>query len=237
MPPIFSRVLRSIDISCGRGGEEPQERLPHSSTAIFPSRRSFAAWNTDHARRRADALIADEIDKAITKRDDFGIETTYTDEPSRALVERAKAAGYRIRGYFIGTETRAINIERIHGHVEADKQALRRHRLGPRDGPWIDPQQVRERHRQALASLSETAGSFDELVILDNSAETSGRPEPTTALILEDGRVSYETDRLARWVAAWRAQLPREEDNMTPAELDVAYREQLHETLARSRTA
>ncbi len=133
-------------------------------------------WNTDDARRRADELIADQIDKAIARRDDFGIETTYTDEPSRALVERAKTAGYRIRGYFIGTETPAINIERIHGRTEADKEALRRHRLGPRDGPWVDPQRVRERHRQALAALTETAASFDELVVFDNSARQPGSP-------------------------------------------------------------
>ena len=156
---------------------------------------------------RAGAKPDPRLSPQAARRDEFGIETTYTDEPSRVLVERAKAAGYRIRGYFIGTETPAINIERIHGRVEADKEALRRHRLGPRDGPWIDPQQVRERHRQALVALRETAASFDELVILDNSAEASGRLEPTTALIIERGRVSYEADRPARWVAAWRAQL------------------------------
>ena len=46
-------------------------------------------WNTDDARRRADELIANQIDLAMARRDDFGIETTYADERSRALVERA----------------------------------------------------------------------------------------------------------------------------------------------------
>ena len=85
---------------------------------------------------------------------------------------------------------RAAPVWRTCGPLHCLREALRRHRLGPRDGPWIDPQQVRERHRQALVALRETAASFDELVILDNSAEASGRLEPTTALILERGRVS-----------------------------------------------
>ena len=166
-------------------------------------------WNTDDARRRADELIADQIDKAIARRDDFGIETTYTDEPSRALVERAKTAGYRIRGYFIGTETPAINIERIHGRTEADKEALRRHRLGPRDGPWVDPQRGA---RAAPAGARRADGDGRQLRRagrLRQLGEATGQPEPTTALILENGQVSYEADRPARWVAAWRAQFPR----------------------------
>ena len=52
------------------------------------------------------------------------------------------------------------------------------------------------------------APSFDELLVFDNSAKASGAPEPTTAPIIENGRVTYEADRAARWVATWRAQLP-----------------------------
>ena len=77
-----------------------------------------------------------------------------------------------------------------------------------RAGPSTAPRRLARASGTAAGSLTSMAPSFDELLVFDNSAKASGAPEPTTAPIIENGRVTYEADRAARWVATWRAQLP-----------------------------
>ena len=205
--PVLT-LLMGAD-GAGKTSWRDRGKVPLPSWFFDPERVAAGVgdWNTVEAQRRGEELIDHQVDVAIARGDDFGIETTYADERSQELVERAETAGYRIQGYFIGTETPAINIERIHGRVEANEHARRRHRLGPRMGPWIDPGRVRNRYRRALIALRKTVTVFDKLVVLDNSAEASRPPEPTTVLILERGAASYEAERPPRWVASWLEQL------------------------------
>ena len=153
----------------GKTSWRDRREVPLPSWFFDPERVAAGVgdWNTEEAQTRGEELIAHQIDLAMARRDDFGIETTYADERSWGLVERAETAGYRIRGYFIGTETPAINIERVRSRVEADKHAQKRHRLGPRTGPWVDPERVRNRYRQALVALTKTVTLFDELLVLE----------------------------------------------------------------------
>ena len=72
-------------------------------------------------------------------------------------------------------------------------------------GHWIDPRQVPDRYRHSLHNLRQTAHRFDELTIIDNSAESArGLPEPKTELVLENGRPVYEAVNPSAWVADWR---------------------------------
>ena len=49
--------------------------------------------------------VDSQIDQAMAARRDFGIESTYSGQPGRAMVERAKAASYRVEGVYIGTDS------------------------------------------------------------------------------------------------------------------------------------
>ena len=109
-------------------------------------------------------------------------------------MERALEAGYRVEGIYIGTATPDINIERI------------RHRAEYQTGHWVDPRRVPDRYRYWLHNLRRTAEQFDELIVLDNSAERDrGIPDPRTELVLEKGRTADEADDPAEWVATWIA--------------------------------
>ena len=63
-------------------------------------------WNSESARARTREYINDQINQATAARRDFGIESTYSGRPGRAMVERAKAASYRVEGVYIGTDPR-----------------------------------------------------------------------------------------------------------------------------------
>ncbi|MCY3818919.1 MAG: hypothetical protein OXH52_06080 [Gammaproteobacteria bacterium] len=75
----------------------------------------------------------------MARRDDFGMKTTCADELSRAPVEHATTTGYRIRAYFIGTRRRRSTSSGSTAGSRPTQDALRRHRLGPWLGPWVDP--------------------------------------------------------------------------------------------------
>ena len=69
-------------------------------------------WDTEAAKAMARRYIDEEIAKAIEARLAFGGESTCPSGPGRELVERAKRAGYRVEGVYIGTESPVINVER-----------------------------------------------------------------------------------------------------------------------------
>lgn len=65
----------------------------------------------------AHRYVDEEIAEAIEARLDFGVESTCPEGPGRELVGRTKRAGYRVEGVYIGTESPAINVERVEHRV------------------------------------------------------------------------------------------------------------------------
>ena len=195
---LDNRPVFTIVMGCNGSGKSAwkranQDRLPERYFDKDSVADGIGGWDTESARERTDAYVNAEIDKALVERRDFGIESTYSGRPGRTLVERAQEAGYRIEGIYIGTATPEINVERIARRVES------------RTGHWVDPLRVPERYRYSLHNLRRTAEVFDELTIVDNSADTErGIPDPRTELVLEKGRVGYQADDPPAWVAEWR---------------------------------
>ena len=57
----------------------------------------------------------------------------------------------------------------------------------------------------SLHNLRQTADRFDELTVVDNSAESDrGVPEPKTELVLENGRTVDEAENPSAWVTDWK---------------------------------
>ena len=196
---LDNRPVFTIVMGCNGAGKSAwkranQDRLPERYFNKDSIADGIGGWNTPDARERTDAYVNAEIDKALADRRNFGIESTYSGRPGRVLVERALEAGYRVEGIYLGTATTDINIERI------------RHRAEYQTGHWVDPRRVPDRYRYSLHNLRRTAEQFDELIVLDNSAERDrGIPAPRTELVLEKVRTADEADDPAEWVATWKA--------------------------------
>ena len=195
---LDNRPVFTIVMGCNGSGKSAwkranQDRLPERYFDKDSIADGIGGWDTADARERTDAYVNAEIDKALEERRNFGIESTYSGRPGRALVERALEAGYRVEGVYIGTETPEINNDRIRRRVEQQT------------GHWIDPRQVPDRYRHSLHNLRQTAQRFDELTIVDNSAESArGLPEPKIELVLELGRAVYESAQPTEWATDWR---------------------------------
>ena len=204
---LDNRPVFTIVMGCNGAGKSAwkranQERLPERYFDKDSIADGIGGWETADARERTDAYVKAEIDKALEDRRNFGIESTYSGRPGRALVERALEAGYRVEGVYIGTETPDINNERIRRRVEHQT------------GHWIDPRQVPDRYRHSLHNLRQTAHRFDELTIVDNSAESArGVPEPKTELVLENGRPVYEAEDPSAWTADWRRRFKQAQES------------------------
>ena len=195
---LDNRPVFTIVMGCNGAGKSAwkranQDRLPERYFDKDSIADGIGGWDTADARERTDAYVNAEIDKALDERRNFGVESTYSGRPGRTLVERAVQAGYRIEGVYIGTRSPDINNKRI------------KHRVDQQTGHWIDPRQVPDRYRHSLHNLRQTAHCFDELTIVDNSAESArGLPEPKTELVLENGRRVYEAGNPSAWVTQWK---------------------------------
>ena len=136
--PVFTIVM-----GCDGAGKSAWKRDNYD---LLPSRYfdqdSFAGgigdWNSSEAHTRARVYIDAQIEESIDQRLDFGRESTDSDKPGSALVERVIKAGYRVEGIYFGTNDPQINIDRIE------------HRVFARTGHMVDPE-TDSRTLEALA--------------------------------------------------------------------------------------
>ena len=161
-----------------------------------------------------DEYVSAEIDKSLAEGLNFRIESTYSGRPGPELVGRAVDAGYRIEGIYIGTAGPEVNIERIRTRVENQT------------GHWVDARRVPDRYRHSLHNLRQTADQFDELTIVDNTPERDrGIPDPSTELVLEKGRTTYEAADPATWVATWKERFETSMESRRRWDAKAAHRE------------
>ena len=190
--PVFTIVMGCNGAGKSAWKRDNYDRLPQQYFDQDSVAGGIGDWNSEEARARTRVLVDAEIAKAIKNRQDFGIESTYSGTPGREMVKRAKAAGYRIEGVYIGTESPEINAERIH------------HRVDTNTGHWIDVDRLPQRYGFSLSNLRKTAEQFDALEIVDNSEHNAKRiPQPTDQLVLESGRVTSRAEPLKPWCKTW----------------------------------
>lgn len=99
------------------------------------ARDEFGDWNSPDAVLKA-AQRADELrEECLVNSGDFAFETVFSTSDKVDFLARARAAGYFIRLFYVGTEDPAINLRRVaqrvreQGHdVPADKIVSRYHR-------------------------------------------------------------------------------------------------------------
>lgn len=190
--PVFTIVMGCNGVGKSVWKRANYDRLPNRYFDQDSVAGGIGDWNSESARERTREIVDAEIDKAIRDRYDFGAESTYSGRPGPALMERARKAGYRIEGIYLGTDSPEINAERVDHRVRTDT------------GHRIDTRRLPERYKYSLSNLRKTGDQFDQLEILDNSAHnTDRRATPTEQLVLENGVLRWQADELRGWCAEW----------------------------------
>ncbi len=190
--PVFTIVMGCNGVGKSVWKRANYDRLPNRYFDQDSVAGGIGDWNSESARERTREIVDAEIDKAIRDRYDFGVESTYSGRPGPALMERARKAGYRIEGIYLGTDSPEINAERVD------------HRVRTHTGHRIDTRRLPERYKYSLSNLRKTGEQFDQLEILDNSAHnTDRRATPTEQLVLENGVLQWQADELRGWCAEW----------------------------------
>ena len=205
--PVFTIVMGCNGAGKSAWKRENYDRLPRHYFDQDSVAGGIGDWNDPDARARTREYVDGEIDRVMKARLDFGIESTYSGRPGREMVERAKAADYRVEGVYIGTDSPEINAERI------------RHRVESNTGHKVDPRRLPERYRFSLSNLRKTAEQFDTLEIMDNSAHERSRiPDPAEQLVLEEGRVTAKAEDLKPWCDDWLQRFERSVASRQPRE-------------------
>src|SRR5262245_28165314 len=70
----------------------------------------LGGWNSLDAVQQAARLADERREAALANGQDFTYETVFSTPRHLRLIERAKAAGYFVRVYFVGTADPSINI-------------------------------------------------------------------------------------------------------------------------------
>ena len=164
--PVFTVVLGCAGAGKTAWKRENRDRLPNHYFDCHSFAGGVGDWDTETAKAMARRYVDEEIAKAIEARLDFGVESTCPEGPGRELVERTKRAGYRVEGVYIGTDSPAINVERVE------------HRVASYTGHRADVAKLADDHAVSLSDLREILDWFDELEIIDNSEHDAGRRPP-----------------------------------------------------------
>ena len=120
------------------------------------------------------------LQRAISERLDFALETTLGGNTIPRLLAEAAAAGIEVRIWYVGLAGPEAHIERVHQRV----------RLGGHDIPEAD---IRRRWRHSRLNLVQLLPVLTELRVYDNSTladPNAGKaPRPVLVLHVERGRI------------------------------------------------
>ena len=120
------------------------------------------------------------LQRAISERLDFALETTLGGNTIPRLLAEAAAAGIEVRIWYVGLASPEAHIERVHQRV----------RLGGHDIPEAD---IRRRWRHSRLNLVQLLPVLTELRVYDNSTladPNAGKaPRPVLVLHVERGRI------------------------------------------------
>ena len=120
------------------------------------------------------------------------MESTFSGHPGLALMDRAVAEGYIVKGIYMGTNVPSVNIDRIECRVIMNTV----HR--------VDPERIPERHAHSLSNLRKKRTEFEELILLDNGTHDElDKPLPVEQCYAQRGEVeeSILREEMADWVS------------------------------------
>jgi predicted ABC-type ATPase len=155
--------------------DEAAQRILSANPAITQEKANSVAWN--EGKRL--------LERAITERCNFAMETTLGGHSLAALLEKATLAGIEVRVWYVGLENPELHIARVRARVE-------------RGGHDIPEAKIRERYARSLWNLIQLLPKLTEAFVYDNSEEAdphSGHaPNPKLILHARKGKTLATCD-------------------------------------------
>jgi predicted ABC-type ATPase len=113
----------------------------------------------------------------------FVSESTFSHPSKLALIDDAKAAGFRVVIYHVHVRTPELSVARVAGRKEEG-------------GHDVPEQKIRDRYRRNPELIRQAVLRADRAFVYDNSALNQA---PTPALCFQDGKVTRRADTLPAW--------------------------------------
>jgi predicted ABC-type ATPase len=141
------------------------------------------------------ARIADEQRaQYIAARTDFATETVFSHESKLALIDTAKAAGFRVVVMHVGVDDADISVERVNARVDEG-------------GHPVPEDKIRTRYERNVPLIREAILRADIGLVYDNSPLNS---KPKLRLTFDDGHLIKKAAKLPKWIsAAYKEDLAR----------------------------
>ncbi len=148
--------------------------------------------NPDAAAAAAgrEALIQREV--ALARRETFAIETTFSGNSERRLINDAHALGYRVSMTYVALDKPERNVIRVEQRAAIERRT-------------VPAEAVRRRYERSVTNLGGVADTLDRLNVFDNSGQ-----DFKAVLTLERGRIVARTPDMPAWTQrALKIQLER----------------------------
>ena len=189
------RAVFTIVVGCDGAGKSAwkranYDRLPRQYFDQDSIAGGIGDWNDEEARQRTRRIVEAEIESCFALGESFGTESTFSGQPGPALLARAAQKGYRIEGYYLGTESWEVNANRIDYRVLSNT------------GRYVDPKQLPQRYHWSLSNLRKRLHDFDFIEVTDNTEESADRiPDAVVQFVAEKGAITMQLveDELAGW--------------------------------------
>jgi predicted ABC-type ATPase len=149
------------------------------------ARDRFGDWNAAEAVLNAARWAQARREELLAKNAGIAFETVLSAPDKLDFIARAKAAGYFVRVFFIGTHDPRINAARIAGRVMAG-------------GHTVPIEKIVSRYVRSMANLSAAIRLSDRVYVYDNSVENV---EARLCIRTQDGLLRKVYGPLPDWVA------------------------------------
>lgn len=157
------------------------------------ARDRFGDWNSPQAVLDAARWVTARREELLSQGAGIAFETVFSGPDKVDFVARAKAQGYFVRVFFIGTDDARINAARVAGRVM-------------QGGHTVPIEKIVSRYGRSMANLSAVTRVADRVYIFDNSVEGV---EARLCARTEDGQLRKVYALLPAWVEAAVGDLPR----------------------------
>ena len=140
---------------------EERSRLPKHFYNADSIAEGLGDWNSPTQQRQSRRLVDKAVERHLAENEDFGFESTYSGNSRPMIVRNAASRGYEVEAVFVGTNTPAINIDRVKARVDAGT------------GHDVPDSEIRRRWSTAQRNLAETAPFINTIHLYDNSEAKS----------------------------------------------------------------
>ena len=160
------------------------------------ARDRFGDWNSSEAVRSAAAWTTARRNELIASHRGVAFETVFSTDEKVEFLRRAKALGYFVRVFYVGTRDPRINAARVAGRVM-------------QGGHTVPIEKIVSRYARSMANLSAALRIADRVYVYDNSVEDE---DARLVARTVDGLVRKVYGHLPEWVERALAGLARHAD-------------------------